>query len=134
MEDLGPETLFSTLRLTAPGEQHRHLLKAAGRLTAWLHRARVQHGDLKPSNFARGEHPQWPSMELQLLDLDKMRFGVQMTATARLVNLRQFLDALPPEVEAADKHAFVDGYIQTDIAAEVISDQLFGRLRAEGLL
>jgi tRNA A-37 threonylcarbamoyl transferase component Bud32 len=109
MEDAGEDCLYYGLENRSTVVRRR-FMKAAGKLTAWLHLASVHHRDLKCSNFMitdpAAEHP----MPLCLIDLDAVRFPRSLTGHSQCRNVLQFLESLPSHATYRERLTYLAAY------------------------
>lgn len=110
LEDVGDLTLDEALRNAGSIGCQRRLLRAATRLAAWLHRARIVHGDLKLSNIMVPAESADPRMPLTLIDSDAIHFNREPTPAARAKNLYQMLDTFPPCISDCARLRFMVDY------------------------
>lgn len=109
MEDVGEQCLYYGLSDCAPALRRR-FMKAAGKLTAWLHLAAIHHRDLKCSNFIITNPDAETPMPLCLIDLDAVRFPRWLTGHSQCHNVMQFLESLPACATYRERLVYLAAY------------------------
>lgn len=110
-EDLGPLTLEHALAQERPASERCCLLSAAGRLTGWLHAARIIHRDLTAANFLVVPGPSATSLPLKLIDYDRIRLYPRNCPKAKRVhNLVQLLELLVPNTTIRERLLVLAAY------------------------
>lgn len=100
--------LFDYIRLTygaLPGLDRRDFLFRLARVVRRLHDRGVYHSDLKGGNILIGEG------RILVIDLDRVRFSLDVPERDRLFNLAQLNASVTPPLTKTDRLRFLDLYI-----------------------
>jgi tRNA A-37 threonylcarbamoyl transferase component Bud32 len=110
-EDLGPLTLEHALGREGASVHRLELLSAAGKLTAWLHAARIVHRDLTAANFLVVPGPPDSPLPLKLIDYDRIRLYRRNCPQSRRVhNLVQLFELLLPSTGRRERLRLLAAY------------------------
>jgi tRNA A-37 threonylcarbamoyl transferase component Bud32 len=98
------EYILRTYGTLPPAERKDFLFRLA-RLVRRMHDRGAYHGDLKAGNVLVGDG------RIAIIDLDRVRFSLDVSEKDRLFNLAQLNAAVTPPLTKTDRLRFLDAYM-----------------------